>query len=130
MVDFQVLNSYVTEEKVQHLTYKQYVLVIPNLETHYVSHESFQNFQARLFNELSDFFFQKFLHIKTEKNEYSYTYRIRVIYPQLLNKLDILNNKINTIIHTFPFKFITKKRRKNSDEYVVNKIQKLNIDSI
>jgi hypothetical protein len=125
MVDFKVLNIQRNIEEVGHIKYNIATLIIPNLELYEVTHESFLNFQSRLYYELKVLFWDPY--IRFEKNEANYKYSIRIYDIYSLENISKLEGVVNNIFSSFPFKCKSKKRKMINYVDITNKISKLTI---
>ena len=131
MAQFRVLNIQESTELVDYLEYKTVVLTIPNLETYNITNESILEFHSKILYELNNLFWDFYnspLYIKITK-ETNITYTIRITNRYMLKNIVRLEEVVNSIFLNFPFKTI-KKRKNLNDEFIVNKIQKMNINNI
>jgi len=132
MGKFRVINIQESRELVDYLEYKTVVLTIPNLENYNITNESFLNFQSGIFYELNNLFWDFYnypLYIRIKKDDNSITYTARITNHYMLKNILKLEEIVNSIFLNFPFKFI-KKRRISTDEFIVNKLQKIDINNI
>uniref|UniRef100_A0A6C0D4W5 Uncharacterized protein n=1 Tax=viral metagenome TaxID=1070528 RepID=A0A6C0D4W5_9ZZZZ len=125
MVEFQVIKIEQTYEFIRYQRYNLVNLTIPNLELYEVTHESVSNFQMRLFYELHNLFWDPYIRI--EKNSSYYTYKIRVYDTYILKNINKLEQLVNHIFNTFPFKRYSTKRKIIDEVKLINKISRLNI---
>ena len=131
MAQFRVLNIQESTELVGYLEYKTVVLTIPNLEIYNITNESILEFHSKILYELNNLFWDFYnspLYIKITK-ETNITYTIRITNRYMLKNIVRLEEVVNSIFFNFPFKTI-KKRKNLNDEFIVNKIQKMNINNI
>jgi hypothetical protein len=130
MVEFKVHNIQQTNEFIEYLEYKLVVLTVPNLENYGVSYESVLNFQTKLFYDIDNLFWDQSkspIYIRINRDDAYYKYIIRVTNLYNLKNIVNLEIMVNSLFKTFPFKYITKKRRQLSEEYISYKVQKMNI---
>jgi hypothetical protein len=130
MVEFKVHNIQETNEFIGYLEHKLVVLTIPNLENYGVSNESVLNFQAKLFYDIDNLFWDPSkspIYIRIHRDDTYYKYTIRVTNLYNLKNIVNLENVVNSLFKKFPFKYVTKKRRQLSEEYISYKVQKMNI---
>jgi len=132
MTQFRVISVEESKELVDCLEYKTVLLTIPNLEKYNITNESFLNFQSGIFYELNNLFWDFYnspLYISIKKEDNSTTYIARITNHYMLKNVFKLEEVVNNIFLNFPFKTI-KKRRISSDEFIINKLQKIDINNM
>jgi len=132
MEQFRVLDIRESKELVDYLEYRTVVLTIPNLDSYNITNESVLNFQSGVFYELNNLFwdFHNYpLRIRIKKENNTTTYTVRVTNNYTLKNIIKLEEIVNNIFLKFPFKYI-KKRKISNDEFIVNKLRKIDISSI
>jgi hypothetical protein len=130
MVEFKVHKIQQTNEFCSYLEFNLVELTIPNLEAYGVTHESLLNFQTKLFYEIDNLFWDPNnspIYIRIHRNDTYYTYTIRVINLYNLKNINRLEHLVNSIFDTFPFKYLNKKRRLLSEEFISHKVQKMTL---
>lgn len=132
MEQFRVLDIRESKELVDYLEYRTVVLTIPNLDKYNITNESVLNFQSGIFHELNNLFWDFYnypLHIRIKKENNTTTYTVRVTNHYTLKNIFKLEEIVNNIFLEFPFKYI-KKRKISNDEFIVNKLRKIDINNI
>lgn len=129
MVDFSVIKIVQTNEIIEHKTYTNIIIILPNLERYNVSSESALNFQSKLFYELNNIFWDpyKSLYIRIDKNNDHINYTVRITNTYMLKNLMYLKDYINSMLNNYKFKYLSNKRRLYSEDYITSKVQKINI---
>ena len=129
MVDFSVIKIVQTNEIIEHKTYTNIIIILPNLERYNVSSESALNFQSKLFYELNNIFWDpyKSLYIRIDKNNDHINYTVRITNMYMLKNLMYLKDYINSMLNNYKFKYLSNKRRLYSEDYITSKVQKINI---
>ena len=125
MVEFKVLKIQQDIEEIGYIKYNIAIITIPNLELYEVTHESFLNFQSRIYYELNILFWDPY--IRFEKNPAYYKYIIRIYNINSLKNISNLESVVNNIFTSFPFKRNSKKRKMINHTDITNKISRLTI---
>jgi hypothetical protein len=129
-MEFKVHKIELTKELCEHLEFTLVELTIPNLESYNVTRDSVLNFQTVLFDKVNNLFWDPSnspIYIRINTNEIYYKYIIRVTNIYNLKNITLLESLVNSLFEKFIFKYVNKKRRLLSEEYISYKVQKMNI---
>ena len=118
MNELKVIKIVFFNEYYKYRKYNAVIITIPNLETYGIQKESILNFQNRLCNELH--YNLELKHI--DKDSYNYKYHFRYDNYNYTINMTAIEEKINIILNTFPFR---KNKRKLILDTISTKKQKI-----